>query len=178
MVGENIGSYRILSQIGAGAMGEVYLAEHRHLLRKAAVKILSRDLVDRPDLLERFFVEARATSVIEHPGIVQIFDCEVDPSGRPYIVMEYLAGETLSQTLARRGPLPFRTAAGLARRMAEALAAAHDKGIIHRDLKPENLMVVRRRDGPSTSRCSTSGWPSCANGRRIPAARRPARAGR
>jgi serine/threonine-protein kinase len=141
VVGDSIGSYRVLSQIGAGAMGEVYLAEHRHLLRKAAVKILSHDLVDRPDLLERFFVEARATSLIEHPGIVQIFDCEMDAEGRPYIVMEYLTGETLSRMLANRGPLPFRTAAGLARRIAEALAAAHEKGIIHRDLKPDNVFV-------------------------------------
>ena len=78
MVGETIGSYRILSQLGAGAMGQVYLAEHRHLKRKAALKLLSRELVDKPELLERFFLEARATSAIAHPGIVQIFDCEID----------------------------------------------------------------------------------------------------
>src|SRR3982751_5398002 len=86
-------------------MGEVYLAEHRHLRRKAAIKVLSRELAERADLLDRFFQEARATSMIEHPGIVQVFDCEVTPDGRPYIVMEYLAGETLAASLARRGPL-------------------------------------------------------------------------
>jgi serine/threonine-protein kinase len=141
VIGETIGSYTILSQLGAGAMGEVYLAEHRHLKRKAAVKLLAREIVGRPDLLERFFLEARATSAIDHPGIVQVFDCEVDATGRPYIVMEYLDGETLAATLARRGALPAATAARLGRGMAEALEAAHAKGIVHRDLKPENVFV-------------------------------------
>jgi hypothetical protein len=122
-------------------MGEVYLAEHRHLKRKAAVKLLAPELVGRPDLLERFFLEARATSAIAHPGIVQVFDCEVDATGRPYIVMEFLEGETLAAVLAARGALPARTAARLARGMAEALEAAHVKGIVHRDLKPENIFV-------------------------------------
>jgi hypothetical protein len=141
VIGETIGSYTILSQLGAGAMGEVYLAEHRHLRRKAAVKLLAREIVGRPDLLERFFLEARATSAIDHPGIVQVFDCEVDATGRPYIVMEYLDGETLAATLARRGALPAATVARLGRGMAEALEAAHAKGIVHRDLKPENVFV-------------------------------------
>jgi serine/threonine-protein kinase len=143
MVGESIGSYRILKQLGAGAMGEVYLAEHRHLKRQAALKVLARELVDRPDLLERFFLEARATSAIAHPGIVQIFDCEVDASGRPYIVMELLTGETLAARLAREGALPPLVVARLVRSLAEALDAAHAKGIVHRDLKPENLFVDR-----------------------------------
>ncbi len=141
MIGTTIGSYTILSQLGAGAMGEVYLAEHRHLKRKAALKLLAPEIVGRPDLLERFFLEARATSVIDHPGIVQVFDCEVDATGRPYIVMEYLDGETLAATLARRGSLPAATVARLARGMAEALEAAHAKGIVHRDIKPENIFV-------------------------------------
>jgi eukaryotic-like serine/threonine-protein kinase len=141
VVGETIGSYRILSQLGAGAMGQVYLAEHRRLRRKVALKLLARELVDQPELLERFFLEARATSAIEHPGIVQIFDCDVDPTGRPYIVMEYLEGETLAAVLTRRGPLPALTCARLARGVAEALEAAHAKGIVHRDIKPENMFV-------------------------------------
>jgi eukaryotic-like serine/threonine-protein kinase len=140
-IGETIGSYQVLKQLGTGAMGEVYLAEHRHLKRKAAVKLLAPELVGRPDLLERFFLEARATSAIAHPGIVQVFDCEVDATGRPYIVMEFLDGETLAAVLARRGALPGLTAARLARSMAEALEAAHAKGIVHRDLKPENIFV-------------------------------------
>jgi serine/threonine-protein kinase len=141
MVGETIGSYRILKQLGEGAMGQVFLAEHRHLKRRAALKLLARDLVDRPDLLERFFLEARATSAIAHPGIVQIFDCEIDASGRPYIVMELLEGETLAARLARQGALPPLVVARLARSLADALDAAHAKGIVHRDLKPENMFV-------------------------------------
>ena len=140
-IGETIGSYQVLKQLGTGAMGEVYLAEHRHLKLKAAVKLLAPELVGRPDLLERFFLEARATSAIAHPGIVQVFDCEVDATGRPYIVMEFLDGETLAAVLARRGALPGLTAARFARGMAEALEAAHAKGIVHRDLKPENIFV-------------------------------------
>jgi serine/threonine protein kinase len=142
VIGEAIGSYQVLRQLGTGAMGEVYLAEHRHLKRKAAVKLLARELVGRPDLLERFFLEARATSAIAHSGIVQIFDCEIDPTGRPYIVMEYLDGETVAALLARRGPLAPATAARYAKGMAEALAAAHETGIVHRDLKPENVFVL------------------------------------
>jgi len=140
-IGDSIGSYQILRLLGTGAMGEVYLAEHRHLKRKAAVKLLAPELVGRPDLLERFFLEARATSAIAHPGIVQVFDCEVDATGRPYIVMEYLEGQTLAALLAGRGALPGPMAARLGRGMAEALEAAHAKGIIHRDLKPENIFV-------------------------------------
>ena len=142
MVGETVGSYRIIKQLGAGAMGEVYLAEHRHLKRQAALKLLARELVDRPDLLERFFLEARATSAIAHPGIVQIFDCEVDATGRPYIVMELLTGDTLAALLARQGALPPLVVARLARALADALDAAHAKGIVHRDLKPENMFVL------------------------------------
>ncbi|HVY37559.1 MAG TPA: serine/threonine-protein kinase, partial [Polyangia bacterium] len=142
LIGQAIGSYQVLRQLGSGAMGEVYLAEHRHLKRKAAVKLLARELVGRPDLLERFFLEARATSAIAHAGIVQVFDCEIDPTGRPYIVMEYLDGETLAAALAKRGALPAATAARYARAMADALAAAHETGIVHRDLKPENVFIL------------------------------------
>jgi len=142
VLGQTLGSYSILERLGAGAMGEVYLGEHRHLKRRVAIKLLAKELMSRPELLERFFMEARATSVIAHPGIVQIFDCEVDADGRPYIVMEYLSGETLGRELARRqGPLPVARAIRLARGIAEALEAAHEKGIIHRDLKPDNVFV-------------------------------------
>jgi eukaryotic-like serine/threonine-protein kinase len=141
MVGQTLGSYKILRLLGAGAMGEVYLAEHRHLQRKAALKLLARELVGRPDLLERFFLEARATSAIAHPAIVQIFDCELDATGRPYIVMEFLEGATLGALLAQGGPPPPATTARLVRSMADGLEAAHAKGIVHRDLKPDNVFV-------------------------------------
>jgi serine/threonine protein kinase len=142
---ETIGSYRILSQLGAGGMGTVYLAEHRFLKRRSAIKVLLADLASRPDLLERFFAEARATSQIEHPGIVRIFDCELDSAGQPYFVMELLEGETLAAHLRQRGRLAPAEAAGYALAMAEAMAAAHGRGIIHRDIKPDNVFV---RPGP------------------------------
>src|SRR5262245_115668 len=123
-------------------MGSVYLAEHRHLGRKAAIKVLLKELADRPELLERFFAEARATSQIDHPGIVQVFDCEIDGQGRPFIVMEFLQGETLALYLHRQGRLPWDEAAGIARRVAQALGAAHSKQIIHRDIKPDNVFVL------------------------------------
>jgi len=147
VVGQTLGSYRIQSELGLGGMGAVYLAEHRHLGRKAAVKVLRKEFANRPDLLERFFAEARATSMIEHPGIVNIFDCEVDGTGQPYIVMEYLAGETLGAHLGRRGPLPHLDALTIARRIADALGAAHAKGIVHRDLKPDNVFVLEMPPG-------------------------------
>jgi len=142
VIGETIGSYRVVQELGSGGMGAVYLGEHRRLGRKAAIKILRREYAQRTDLLERFFAEARATSVIDHPGIVQILDCDIDPNGQPFIVMEYLAGETLGAYLRRVGVLSASRAAGMARRMAEALGAAHGKGIIHRDVKPDNAFVV------------------------------------
>jgi serine/threonine-protein kinase len=142
VVGETIGSYRVLAEIGAGGMGTVYLAEHRHLARRAAVKVLRPELCQQRDLLQRFFTEARATSAIEHPGIVHIVDCDVDAAGRPFMVMELIEGETLNVYLHRCGALSCDHAAGLARGVAEALAAAHDRGIIHRDVKPENVFVL------------------------------------
>jgi serine/threonine protein kinase len=142
---ETIGSYQILNQIGAGGMGAVFLAEHRFLKRRSAIKMLMADLASRPDVLERFFAEARATSQLEHPGIVRIFDCQMDAEGRPYIVMEYLEGETLGAHLRRMGRLGFSEAAGYAAALADALGAAHERGIVHRDLKPDNVFV---RPGP------------------------------
>ncbi len=142
VIGESIGSYRVLSELGKGGMGSVYLAEHRHLGRKAAIKVLQRELAQRPDLLERFFSEARATSMIDHPGIVQVLDCDLAASGQPFIVMEYLTGETLMAFLRRRGTLAAHEAAAFSRQIAEALGAAHAKGIIHRDVKPDNVFVT------------------------------------
>ena len=142
MIGQSIGSYQVLRQLGTGAMGEVYLAEHRHLKRKAAVKLLARELVGRPDLLERFFLEARATSAIAHPAIVQVFDCEIDPTGRPYIVMEYLDGEDLASYISRQGWLTPVQTADIILPVAAAIATAHEQGVIHRDLKPANVFLA------------------------------------
>ena len=101
--GDTLGPYTIVRRLGAGAMGEVYQGRHRHMGRDAAIKVLRAELTEDADVVNRFFTEARATAAVRHPGIVEIFDCDLHRSGRAFIVMEYLAGEDLAQRLARAG---------------------------------------------------------------------------
>ncbi len=142
MIGRTIGSYTLVEKIGQGGMGEVYLAEHRRIGRRAAIKFLLPALTQDADVVTRFFNEARATSVIKHPGIVEIYDCDV-VDDQAYIVMEYLAGESLAAALRRTGALAGdpNTIAAVVGQIASALAAAHRKEIVHRDLKPENIFL-------------------------------------
>jgi len=123
-------------------MGEVYLAEHKYIARKAAIKFLLRDLSNSSELVGRFFAEARAASVIKHPGIVEVLDCDVH-DGRAYIVMELLRGESLRDYLERVASAGRDETGALAifRQIASALAAAHAQEIIHRDLKPDNIFL-------------------------------------
>lgn len=138
-VGETLGPYRIVSQLGAGGMGEVFLAEDSRLGRKVAIKkIFSRG---EPSRRLRFVQEARAASALQHPNIITIHDVG-EAGDEQYIVMEYLEGESLREIL-RRGPIPLRTAIDYAASIAAALSAAHAAGIVHRDIKPENVMVLR-----------------------------------
>ncbi|HMG55603.1 MAG TPA: protein kinase, partial [Kofleriaceae bacterium] len=111
MIGATVGSYRIVRQIGEGGMGAVYLGEHAMLGRPAAIKVLLPALSQDREIVGRFFNEARATSAIRHPGIVEIYDFGWTPDGAAYIVMEHLEGETLSQ---RAGRARFRWQAALA----------------------------------------------------------------
>ncbi len=144
MIGETLGSYRIVGRVGTGGMGEVYLAQHTRIDRRAAIKVLLPELSHNQEVVDRFFAEARATSSIHHAGIVEVLDCDVHPSGRAYIVMELLEGESLAGRLARDpafghdiGRVLDVTAA-----VADAVAAAHAKGIVHRDLKPDNIFLA------------------------------------
>jgi eukaryotic-like serine/threonine-protein kinase len=141
--GSHIGPYTIRRRLGAGGMGEVYLGEHRYLERRAAIKVLLPELSMNAEVVSRFFTEARAASRIEHPGIVQIVDCDRHQGGEAYIVMELLEGESLGDHLARLDRLDSRSAIGIAGGIASPLQAAHSKGIVHRDLKPDNVFLAR-----------------------------------
>jgi eukaryotic-like serine/threonine-protein kinase len=122
-------------------MGKVYLAVHPDIGRQAAVKVLAATDAADPQLASRFITEARAANAIRHPNIVDIYDSGVLPDGTPYIVMEYLEGETLQQVLLR-GQLPIADAFDWGCQIAEALSAAHLRDVVHRDLKPDNLFLL------------------------------------
>jgi eukaryotic-like serine/threonine-protein kinase len=143
VIGTRINNYEIVSLIGEGGMGNVYLARHPMIDRGAAIKVLHPELAADSTLVTRFFNEARAANAIRHPNIIDIIDVGMLPgSERPYLMMELLQGENLARRIARLGQLPVAQAIEVARQTASALAAAHAKGIIHRDLKPENLYLV------------------------------------
>jgi len=138
--GTLLGRYEIRQLIGAGGMGEVYRATDKSLGRDVAIKVLPPDLSLNADRMQRFEQEARATSVLNHPNVVAIFDFGTF-NGSPYIVSELLTGETLRDRLITSA-LPVRKAIEYAVQVARGLAAAHEKGIIHRDLKPENVFIT------------------------------------
>ncbi|HEX7837491.1 MAG TPA: serine/threonine-protein kinase [Kofleriaceae bacterium] len=142
MVGAVIGNYQLVRKLGKGGMGVVYLGQHTLLGRRAAIKVLLPELSARPDIVNRFFNEARAVTSISDPGIVQVFDFGYHGDGSAFIVMEYLEGEPLDRRLARVGRLPAVEALRIGRQLAISLAAAHAQRIIHRDLKPENIFLV------------------------------------
>jgi serine/threonine protein kinase len=143
LLGAVIGNYQIVRKLGEGGMGAVYLGQHQLLGRRAAIKVLLPALSARPDIVNRFFNEARAVTSISDPGIVQVFDFGYHSDGSAFIVMEYLEGEPLDRRLARMGRLPAAEALRLCRQVASSLAAAHAQNITHRDLKPENIYLVR-----------------------------------
>ena len=139
MIGRAISHYRVLSSLGSGGMGVVYLAEDERLGRQVALKFLPPESAASHQALERFRVEARAASSLSHPGICAIFDIG-DDEGTPYIVMEALRGESLRDRI-NRGPLKVQDLLDIAIQLADALDAAHAQGIIHRDIKPSNIFI-------------------------------------
>ena len=140
LLGQQIGSYKILSLLGAGGMGAVYRARDTRLGREVAIKVLPSAFATDPDRLRRFEQEARAAGQLNHPNILAIYDVGTH-QGSPYIVCERLEGETLRDRL-KGTALPQRKAVEVAVQIARGLAAAHEKGIVHRDLKPENLFLT------------------------------------
>ena len=139
MIGETLGHYRLIEELGVGGMGTVYRAEDLRLRRPVAVKVLTADLLAEPEALEWFKREARVAAALNHPNICTIHDVG-DHHGRPYIVMELLEGEPL-RDLLRGGALPREQVLDLGIGIAEALEAAHAQRVIHRDLKPANVFV-------------------------------------
>jgi serine/threonine-protein kinase len=136
------GTYRIESLIDQGGMGAVYEATHLRLEKRVAVKVMARELTANDEALERFRREARVTSALGHPHIVQVFDFSALPTGEPFFVMEYLKGEDLDHRLRRVRPLSVDEVVSIIKQVASALAATHAEGIVHRDLKPGNIYLL------------------------------------
>ena len=161
MIGTRLAHYEITAHLGSGGMGDVYQATDTKLGRNVAIKLLPAAFASDPDRLTRFQREAQALAALNHLNIAQIYGIE-ESAGTSCIVMELVEGETL-QTRILRGPIAVEEALGIAKQIAEALAAAHDKGVIHRDLKPGNIMLAdgnvkvldfglaKAYDNPSTS---------------------------
>ena len=138
--GSRLGVYEIISPLGAGGMGEVYRARDTKLGREVAIKVLPESFVQDSERLARFEREAKLLAALNHPGIATLYGLE-ESNGSPFLVMELVEGETLSERIAR-GVIPIDEALHLFKQIADALEAAHDKGIIHRDLKPANIKIT------------------------------------
>src|SRR5262245_38886876 len=141
MIDRTLKHYRIIGALGAGGMGEVYLAEDTKLDRKVALKILPADVASNRDRIERFVREAKAAAALNHPNIAHVYEIG-DSDGTPFIAMEYVEGVTLREKIHHvREPLPALLA--YLAQVADGLAKAHHAGIVHRDLKPDNVMITR-----------------------------------
>src|SRR5205809_4398954 len=136
--GVTLSHYHIVSKIGAGGMGEVYLAQDTKLDRKVALKILPADVAAHPDRMKRFVQEAKAASALNHPNIITIHEIDETDSGH-FIATEFIDGQTLRER--EQKPLQLSESLDIATQIASALAAAHAAGIVHRDIKPENVMM-------------------------------------
>jgi len=136
--------YRVLELLGKGGMGAVYRGEHTLIGRKLAIKILHGKFVGDEEMVSRFYREARAAAAIGHKNIIEVIDVGATDEGDPYIVMEYLEGESLGAMLKRTGPLDLPAACGILEPVLQALTAAHKAEIVHRDLKPDNIFLAAR----------------------------------
>ena len=139
--GSRLGRYEVVTLLGAGGMGEVYLAKDTQLDRTVAIKVLPEHLAGNVELRQRFEREARAVSSLNHPHICTLHDVGHEKDVH-YLVMEHLEGETLARRL-ERGPLPTEEALRYAIQIADALNKAHRQGVVHRDLKPGNIMLTK-----------------------------------
>jgi eukaryotic-like serine/threonine-protein kinase len=147
-VGTVVDRYRLLSKLGGGGMGAVYRAEHAHLGRPVALKLLHPHLTSQRDVVERFFREARSASEVASEHIVQVTDFGTAADGVNFLVMELLSGESLKEAMDRDRPFTIPRAMQIGIQIAEALSAAHKKGVVHRDLKPANIVLEKRPQNP------------------------------
>src|SRR6186713_513056 len=134
------GRYRLEAKLGSGGMSTVYLARDETLERWVAAKVMHREMSDQPDQIERFRREARAVAQLSHPNVVSVIDAGED-GGHPYIVFEYVEGETLKQRIARIGALEIQEAIAYAIEIARGLSIAHARNLVHRDIKPQNVLI-------------------------------------
>ena len=140
------GKYKVGRLVGSGGMGTVWLGQHIGLGTRVAIKFIRPQFAERKDARRRFEIEARAAASVESKHAVKVYDYGVSDAGLPYIVMEYLEGESLSEALIRRGPFPADESAKVIRQAARALAKAHAASIVHRDLKPDNIFLATNID--------------------------------
>ena len=137
----------VLSELGRGGMGQVFLAEQVRIGRKCALKVIREGLIADPDAVLRFNREASNAASISHPNVVQVYDFGESRDGMIFLAMEFVEGESLAALLAREGALAPMRAVAITTQVASALSAAHERRIVHRDLKPDNVMLARNRDG-------------------------------
>ncbi|MEZ4363408.1 MAG: serine/threonine-protein kinase [Kofleriaceae bacterium] len=148
IIGQTIGNYLVTQKLGEGGMGAVYLAEHPHIGKKVALKVLHAEFTSNQEVVSRFFHEAKAVNDIQHPNIVDIHDYGVLQHGNQerlvYFIMEYLSGTTLAQLIRAEAPLPPERTFAIGLQVADALSASHRCNIVHRDLKPDNIILGQR----------------------------------
>ena len=156
--------YHVLRKLGEGGMGQVYLAEHVKMGRMSAIKVMTPSLASDADAVGRFNREAANASKISHPNIAAIYDFGETSDGLMYLAMEFVEGESLTKLCEALGALPAPRAAAIARQVADALEAAHERGIVHRDLKPDNIMISRGRDGADLVKVVDFGIAKAAEG--------------
>lgn len=144
MIGTTVSHYRITAKLGAGGMGEVFLAEDTRLERKAAIKFLPPEMAKDPERRQRFLKEAKAASALNHPNVCIVYDVGETDNGQPFIAMEFIEGGSLDHVLEKRGRLPIPQVVDLAVQVADALDAAHSSRIVHRDIKPANISLNER----------------------------------
>ena len=141
-VGQTIGDYLLQHELGSGGMGAVYEGRHRATGRRVAIKVLHAHLATNEHLAFRFVNEGRAASIIDHPGVVRVYESGRTRGGEVYLVMEFLEGEPLGRLLRREPRLAPSRALAIAHEVARTLAVVHTRGVVHRDLKPDNIMLV------------------------------------